>query len=104
MWFITKFFPGLYKLILFILTAIKEDLMMKVLVGLMAFLTIADLYLPPIGVIDPSVLHAIKYILYAMAIVRGSTIILKSIEEGASFLIKHNNTSIHINPDDENKD
>ena len=67
--------------------------------GVSIFLLVTGFFLPPLGVIDPSVIKAIGELFGFAAL--GA--LLYGIDKGCDIALKHNNTEINLNTPDGNR-
>ena len=68
--------------------------------GISIFLLVTGFFLPPLGVIDPSVIEAVGELFGFAAL--GA--LLYGIDKGCDVALKHNNTEINLNTPDGDKD
>lgn len=77
----------------------KHVIAFYILTAFSVGLLVASFLVPPIGIIDPSVLAAIGEIFAFAALAT----VFKAIDRGVDATVTHKNTTISITNDDENK-
>lgn len=75
-----------------ILNALSKNAWFYILTGIAVALLITSLFLPPLGVISPSVLQGVGEIFAFAAL--GT--VIKAIDNGTKATVKHNNTELSV--------